>query len=74
MTTCPAKCSGKHHSRQRQVLPGERTTIESSGGALEANAQICSYCGCVYSNGADARILGYLDGMSGTGWKPAGVR
>ena len=74
MMTCPAECSGKHQSRQRQVLAGERTAIESSGEILESSARICSYCGCVYTSGVGARIIGYLDGMSGTGWKPAGTR
>lgn len=74
MTTCPTQCSGKGPSRQRAVLAGERTAIQASGEPLEADAQICGYCGCVYVSGPPVRILGHLDGMPGAGWKPAAHR
>ncbi len=72
MSNCPDYLQGCRASgRQRDLTPSEQGRITGSAAAFSSQAQICSYCGLVYTKLSPTRRLGWLDGMIGLGFTAA---
>ena len=57
--------------RQRDLTPSEQQRITGPAAAFSGEAQMCSYCGIVYTKLYPTRRLGWLDGMIGLGFTAA---
>jgi hypothetical protein len=69
MSNCPDYLQGcRALGRQRDLTPSEQTRITGPAAALSDQAQMCSYCGLVYTKLSPTRRLGWLDGMIGLGF------
>lgn len=70
--TCPAPDCHAANPEQRSASAELAHYGETDQWAR--SAQVCSYCGCVYTGfGHDRRIAGYLDNsLVGPGWQPIG--
>ncbi len=74
MSNCPDYLQGcRATGRQRDLTPSEQERITGSAAAFSSEAQICSYCGLVYTKFSPTRRLGWLDGMIGLGFTAAAV-
>ena len=70
MSNCPDFLQGCRASgRQRDLTPSEQQRITGPAAEFSGQAQMCSYCGLVYTKRSPTRRLGWLDGMIGLGFK-----
>jgi hypothetical protein len=74
MANCPDYLQGcRATGRQRDLTPSEQQRLTGSAASFSGQAQMCSYCGLVYTKMSPTRRLGWLDGMIGLGFTAAAV-
>ena len=72
MSNCPDYLQGcRATGRQRDLTASEQLRFTGPAAALSGQAQMCSYCGLVYTKLSPTRRLGWLDGMIGLGFTAA---